>query len=114
MLDYCDIKKIGENACYFGWDNHKWYDGFEGYEDVNAIEDGLDYLEEQDLSYRFAKMGEESTDYSERYYDGESDVVPSDCIPYPWLNRCFDDSYIEQEIIKSHDKRKEDLDANTI
>ena len=68
ILEECDIKKEGNNQCYFGWNYVKWYE--DDYDEIIAIMKGLDYLSENDYSYRYSRIGESYEDYDEQYYDG--------------------------------------------
>lgn len=69
LLDNCDVFKHGNEEYYFGWDNVKWYENYEGFEDVDAIESGLDFLANNGYSFKFSRMGESYEDYDERYFD---------------------------------------------
>src|SRR5574344_801960 len=64
LLNNFDIRAVNNDSVYLGWNDIKWYD-YEDYEDVNAIVYGLKYLEENDYSYRFARLGEDYDDYEE-------------------------------------------------
>ena len=68
LLNLCDVFKMDDKQCYIGWNSVKWYDGFP---DVDAIEKGLDYLQENDYSYRISIIGESIEDIEERSYDSE-------------------------------------------
>lgn len=70
---------------YFGWNNIRWY----GYPDVEAIEKGLEYLKEKDYSYRFARMGDDSTDYEEHYHESTREKEKG--LEFPTMERYFDD-----------------------
>ncbi len=102
LLNYLDINKENKGVCYFGWDSIKWYDGCEGYEDVDAILEGLDKLEEKDISYHFARIGENYDDYDEFNYDGDDEEGLETYVPYPSMTRYFDDEDIavQMEITK--------------
>lgn len=101
LLD--DSMMIHENkfSKYFGWDSIKWYDYIDGYEDVSAIMDGLKHLEENDLSYRFARLGESLDDYEEFSY--ESDNEDEQDLEYPCLSRQFDDNYTIENMMEYDD-----------
>lgn len=94
LMESCDVEVKGKYTHYFGWNSVKWYDGFDGYEEVDAIMDGLNYLEEQNLSYRYARIGESYDDYDEMSYDGEED----NDLEYPSMIREFDDMYVTRNI----------------
>ena len=77
---------------YFGWNWVKWYDG---YTDVDAIMNGLEHLEKKDLSYRFARIGEDYGDYEELSYDSTMD---KNRLNYPSVVRDFDDMYTIEDM----------------
>lgn len=87
LMETLEVSKITGNQVYFGWDYLKWY---YDYDDVKAIEKGLDYLEENDYSYRFARMGESYDDYDERAFDSDNKIEEQG-LDYPSITRCFDD-----------------------
>ena len=91
LIDSLDVFEKSKNACYMGWNNIKWYDGYKEYEDVNAIMEGLDYLKKQDYSYRFARIGEEYTDIDSEYYDSIN--KDGQDLEFPYIDRSFDDDY---------------------
>ena len=116
LLDYCNVKKIGNEVCYFGWNDIKWYEHCEGYEDIDAVEDALDQLMDEDLSYNFARMGENVDDYDERCNDGDSDEMSEDSyLPYPFMARYFDDEYVEEKIeqvnYNAQNSKQEDIEV---
>lgn len=98
LLEECDIKEQGKGQCYLGWNSLKWYDG---YHEVDAIMQGLDYLEENEYSYRYMIMGEDYADIEEKSYDGEKDEDVY--LEYPTMIRDFDDEYIF-DLIKDKEK----------
>ena len=73
---------------------------YEDYEDVNAIVYGLKYLEENDYSYRFARLGEDYDDYEEKYYDSDSEK--ENHLEFPSVLRKFEDEYI-MDLMKVND-----------
>ena len=87
ILNNKDIEKITEEYHYLGWNHIKWYEGINGYEAINAIMKGLDYLAENDFSYRFARIGEDYDDIEERSFDSEEEEY----LEYPSILREFDD-----------------------
>lgn len=91
LLNHKDIKKTMQKYCYFGWNYVKWYEGFNDYEDVNAIMKGLDYLAKNNFSYRFARIGEDYDDIEERSFDSEKEGY----LEYPSILREFDDDIFE-------------------
>lgn len=95
LLESLEIKTIGKDQYYFGWNYLKWYDG---YTEVDAINEGLEYLRENEFSYRFMEIGEDYSDIQEHYYDGEKDK--DTILEYPSMIREFDDDYIKDLITK--------------
>lgn len=95
LLKALDIETIGKGQCYFGWNYLKWYDG---YPEVDAINEGLDYLGENEYSYRFMEIGEDYDDVEHKYNDGEKDK--DIILEYPSMIREFDDDYIKDLITK--------------
>lgn len=97
LLDECMMIYENDNSKYFGWDSIKWYDFSDDYEDVIAIMKGLKHLEKQELSYRYANMGEELDDYEESYYESEKEEEQD--LEYPCLLRQFDDNWIIERMM---------------
>lgn len=91
LLNQTDISNLSndESQIYFGWNYLKWYDG---YEEVDAIMDGLNHLEENNFSYRYARIGEAYDDYEEKYYDSELEEEQS--LEHLSMIREFDDDWI--------------------
>lgn len=56
LLKECDIKNIGKEQCYFGWNDIKWREN--DFKDVDAIMEGLNHLGENEYSYRYMRIGE--------------------------------------------------------
>ena len=96
LLNNFDIRAVNSDSVYLGWNDIKWYD----YEDVNAIVYGLKYLEENDYSYRFARLGEDYDDYEEKYYDSDSEK--ENHLEFPSVLREFEDEYI-MDLMKVND-----------
>lgn len=92
LLDILDFNYETEYAKYFGWDSVKWYENCDDYDEVDAIMKGLDYLEENDYSYRYARIGEDYSDYEEKYFESEKEEEQD--LEYPSMTRYFDDDYI--------------------
>lgn len=101
LLEECDIKKQGKEQYYFGWNYLKWYDG---YVDVDSIMQGLKYLEENEYSYRYMRIGESYEDIEEQSYDGDKDK--NIYLEYLSMTREFDDEYV-QDLIKTNEKTTE-------
>ena len=72
---------------YFGWNNVKWY-----YDDVDYVMEGLRELKNEDMSYRFARIGENYDDYEEEYYESKQEEEQD--MEYPSMVRYFDDDYV--------------------
>lgn len=93
LLNNLKFKAENDYAVYFGWNYLKWY---EGYDSVDAIVDGLNHLKENNMSYRFARLGESYDDYEEESF--ESDLEEEQDLDYPSMLREFDDSYVIEEM----------------
>lgn len=113
LLEKCDIKQEGKKQIYFGWNSVKWYEN--DYDDVDAIMEGLNYLGENEYSYRYSRIGESYDDYEEQYYDGDKEK--ENYLEYPNLIREFDDEYVldmirdKQEIkLDNKEEQKEEID----
>ena len=103
LLNNTNVMEINKYQVYLGWNNIKWY----GYPDVDAIEDGLSKLKDKDLSYRFARLGENYDDYEEHSYESLNEKEQD--LDYPSLERYFDDDSIidrMKEIKKREDNRE--------
>ncbi len=100
LLDNPDILEMGKNSCYMGWNWVKWY---EEEIPINSIINGLNYLREKDISYRFARCGESYDDYEEEIFDSEKEKQES-YLDYPSLVREFDDSYIIDNLKQEKEK----------
>lgn len=110
LLKECDIKNIGKEQCYFGWNDIKWREN--DFKDVDAIMEGLNYLGENEYSYRYMRMGENYDDIEEQFYDGEKDE--DIYLEYPSMIREFDDEYIKELIsektLENEEKNNEEID----
>ena len=113
LLEECDIRQEGKNQVYFGWNYLKWYEG--SYKEVDAIMEGLNYLGENEYSYRYSRIGESYDDYEEQYYDGNKEK--ENYLEYPNLIREFDDEYVlnlirdKQEMkLDNKEEQKEEID----
>ena len=58
----------GKGNMLFKWDDIKWYAGNVGYEDIDAVEDFMDWCDGEDHydDYRFVRVGEDSQDVVHR------------------------------------------------
>lgn len=61
------IKTEIEGIITLDWNCMKWYEGIDGYEDVNAIMKSLDVLDEKGIDYQYMRIGEENDDIDERW-----------------------------------------------
>lgn len=107
LLECLEVKAEDKEQIYFGWNSIKWYDGCEGYEDVDAIVQGIDHLGENEYSYRYMIIGESYDDIEEQYYDGEKDNNIN--LEYPSMIREFDDDYVKSLL---EDKQKDAPEEN--
>lgn len=61
------IKTEMEGIITLDWNDMKWYEGIDGYEDVDAIMKSLDELSDKDIDYQYMRIGEENDDIDERW-----------------------------------------------
>ena len=108
LLDYCHFFYKNNNSVYFGWNGIKWYRSSDYYEDVNAIMDGLNDLSFKDLSYRYARIGEDYCDYTEDSY--ESTNEEEQYLEYPSYLRCFDDEWTVENLKKYERNTEEGME----
>lgn len=66
LLNSAEITETG-NSITLDWSCLKWYDGIQGYEDVDAIMKSLDELSDKDIDYQYMRIGEENDDIDERW-----------------------------------------------
>ncbi len=71
LLDYLDekIENVEEDYIIFGWESAKWYE--DCCDDVKAIMKSLDYINEMNIPYRYARIGSDSDDIELLYVDDE-------------------------------------------
>ena len=86
LMDDLDLNEETKYAKYIGWNDIKWY---EGDDDIDSIMSGLDYLEENNYSYRYARIGE-------NYF--ESDKEEEQDLEYPSMTRYFEDEWIVNQM----------------
>lgn len=112
LLKECDIKNIGKEQCYFGWDSVKWYEN--DFKDVDAIMEGLNHLGENEYSYRYMRIGESYEDIDEQFFDGQKEKDKDVYLEYLSMIREFDDEYIKELIsektLENEEKNKEEID----
>lgn len=66
LLNSAEITEA-EDSVTLDWNSLKWYEGIQGYEDVDAIMYSLDMLEEEDIDYQYMRIGEENDDIDEKW-----------------------------------------------
>lgn len=89
LLDDATTYREDEKNVVFGWDDIKWYDF--SYDDVSCMMKTLDYLEENDFGYRFARIGEELGDIDRRENDGNEDSENYNSLDDLYISTSFDD-----------------------
>ena len=110
LLDSPDIDFENKYQKYIGWNDLKWYDC---YPDIIAINEALSHIENEGYSYKFTRIGEELTDIEEYGCDGDKDTKNNLYVDYPYIDRGFDDLFMENEmkkqdiIIKKFNKEQE-------
>lgn len=66
LLKHAEITEA-EDSITLDWDYVKWYEGIQGYEDVDAIMKSLDELSDKDIDYQYMRIGEENDDIEEKW-----------------------------------------------
>lgn len=66
LLNSAEITETG-NSITLDWKNIKWYNGIDGYQDVDAIMKSLDELSDKDIDYQYMRIGEENNDIDEKW-----------------------------------------------
>ena len=61
-----DVVHRTKDAIYFGWNDIKWYETYDG---VFPIMSGLKNLQENQYSYRYMRIGEDYGDVDEYFFD---------------------------------------------
>lgn len=94
LLENCDFKSIHCNTVFIGWNNIKWYENDDRFKDVDAIMKGLEFLGDNNLSYHYARMGENFEDCDLLESDNDDDKLDI----YSSIDRQFDDEYVKSEL----------------
>ena len=95
-LDYFKTTEDGE-IVYLGWNAIKWVE-HDNFYDVDGVMKGLRKLERLDIPFRYARIGEDYTDYDEDYHTNENDILPNTS-----LIREFDDQWVVDEMQAVYD-----------
>lgn len=66
LLNSAEITEIG-NSITLDWENIKWYNGIDGYQDVDAIMNSLNELSDKNIDYQYMRIGEENDDIDEKW-----------------------------------------------
>lgn len=99
---YLFEKTENNQIVYGGWNDVKWYESEDEYDDIDSIMKGLYYLEDLDIPYRYVRIGEDYGDYEERGH-----INRNIYLPYISLLWDFDDAYMLEEIKESDILEKE-------
>lgn len=65
LLNHAEITEAEDNVT-LDWYNLKWYECYDGYEDVDAIMKSLDELSNKNIDYQYMRIGEEIDDVEEK------------------------------------------------
>ena len=95
IFNYANFKLVNKYQMYLGWDDIKWY---HDYDDIMALESGLDYLKESNYTFKFSRMGEDFDDIEEIYNDGKRDIKENYYIDFPYLERFYNDDKIKNNL----------------
>ena len=106
LLKKTDIFKQSKYTTYLGWNSVKWYEY--SYNDVDSIMQGLHYLKEKGMSYRYARIGENYDDYDEHYYESENEDEQD--LEYPSMLREFEDEYVMSELDKQVEQTSDEVE----
>ena len=106
LLKETDIFKQSKYTTYLGWNSVKWYEY--SYNDVDSIMQGLHYLKEKGMSYRYARIGENYDDYDEHYYESENEEEQD--LEYPSMLREFEDEYVMSELNKQVEQTSDEVE----
>lgn len=66
LLEHAEITEA-EDSITLDWSDLKWYEGINGYEDVDAIMNSLYELDKRDIDYQYMRIGEEDDDIEEKW-----------------------------------------------
>ena len=108
LLDNLTFKAETDNSVYIGWEWVKWY---EGYNSVDAIMEGLNHLENNNYSYRYARIGENISDIEEYTFNGTLEGEKD--IHYLEISRGFDDSNVFEKMNNEIDKKSKQVDSKS-
>lgn len=91
-LDYAKIFRDRDNVYHVCWDDVRW-DNW-SHPELDVLEQGLDYLQDKDCSFSFAKKGEALDDYE--HYDCFNEENPLYCEPELIIK--FNDYFIKDSV----------------
>lgn len=103
LLENADLRFVSNKGVLIGWNCVKWYE-WSDYHDVDSIMNGLEKLEEENYSYRYARIGENYDDIDEMYYDSTKE---DEDIPYIDIARGFYDSDMEDKLQEKKNKKQD-------
>ena len=103
LLENADLRFVSNKGVLIGWNCVKWYE-WSDYHDVDSIMNGLEKLEEENYSYRYARIGENYDDIDEMYYDSTKE---GEDIPYIDIARGFYDSDMEDKLQEKKNKKQD-------
>lgn len=90
LLNSKDVDMWNEDQMYFGWNAIKWYE-YSDFKEVDTIMNGLNHLRDCEYSYCYARIGENTDDYDEKYFTGDLDGI----LHFPQVERYFDDDQFD-------------------
>src|SRR5574344_1352952 len=97
LLENLDLDYKNSYSRYFGWNNIKW-----DFYNSDVVMNGLDYLEENDYSYKYSRIGESLDDCEE--YCSDSFEDGEDYLESPYLERYFDDEKMKNIMENNNEK----------
>lgn len=97
---YCaEIRKTEDGFYKITFDDVKWYDS---YTDIQNFIKGMDILDEQDIPYKFIRLGEDIDDIEVR--DNYTDDMPEELLEFNPVVDIYDTSEGSYEFIDNPDE----------
>lgn len=95
LFENPDINYENKFQKYIGWNGLEWYDGFQ---DVEALDNALKYLEKEGYSYKFSKIGTYSNELQEYGCNGNKDIKENFTLDSPIIKRKFNNYDYEMNL----------------
>ncbi len=92
-MEHLYVKKEVNDLVLLGWDWIKYHNDISQFK---LMQDALNYMEEQDISFSFTSNGEERGDIREYRYDSKKN--PESVVPIPEVYCAFNDEQAFKEM----------------